>query len=474
MNLPHDPQLAEWLAAGAAEGSPEPLARALAATRRTRKRPRWTFPERWLPVQLTMTRTPSLRPTSVIVLLALVTVALVTTALYVGSQRRLPEPLFRNGAVVFSSDDDLFITDQLGGTPRLLVGGPESDSNPVFSPLGDRIAFIREGPDGRDGNRLMSVNVDGSGLTALTSLEAGISSFAWSPDGTAFLVGTVDTTAFDPIDVVKSDGSGSRRLDTGVSVLQALWRPDGRQIAVSSSDDRTYIAGADGTNLRRLPGVNGASDLTWSPDGTRLGVLSSDGNDIYQVTIADIDEDGALAELRQPTAIIGAYDLLWSPDGKHLVVGDDGLGGNRISIIDIAEDGAMTDHRRLDLDAWVPDSGPVWSPDGSQLAFELRTDSALRAGIVNPDGSGFRLIGPEVFDPGSPSTEPGGGPWKTYEREIGVTWAPDGRSIVLFEHPWRLPSVPVGPDAKVWSVDVATGEQTEIDTPVGDWQRLAP
>jgi hypothetical protein len=173
MNLQHDPQIAAWLAEGAPEGPPESLARALAATRRTRKRPRWTFPERWLPVQLTMTRTPSLRRILATVSLALLIVALVATALYVGSQRRLPEPLFRNGAVVYSSDDDLFIIDQLGGTPRLLVGGPESDSNPVFSPLGDRVAFIREEPDGQDGNRLMSVNVDGSGPTALTSLEGG-------------------------------------------------------------------------------------------------------------------------------------------------------------------------------------------------------------------------------------------------------------------------------------------------------------
>jgi hypothetical protein len=50
MTLPHDRQVAAWLADDAHEAPPDSLARALAATRRTRKRPRWTFPERWIPV----------------------------------------------------------------------------------------------------------------------------------------------------------------------------------------------------------------------------------------------------------------------------------------------------------------------------------------------------------------------------------------------------------------------------------------
>ena len=53
MTLPHDRQVAAWLADDAHEAPPDSLARALAATRRTRKRPRWTFPERWIPVQPT-------------------------------------------------------------------------------------------------------------------------------------------------------------------------------------------------------------------------------------------------------------------------------------------------------------------------------------------------------------------------------------------------------------------------------------
>jgi hypothetical protein len=79
-------------------------------------------------------------------------------------------------------------------------------------------------------------------------------------------------------------------------------------------------------------------------------------------------------------------------------------------------------------------------------------DDVDRAGIIKVDGSGFRLVGPE-------------GHWS-----VDLTWSPDGRSLVLGERDGNV----VGPRGKVVSVDVATGEETEVRTPVDSWQRLAP
>jgi TolB protein len=58
--------------------------------------------------------------------------------------------------------------------------------------------------------------------------------------------------------------------------------------------------------------------------------------------------------------------------------------------------------------------GPVWSPDGKQLAFSIMTDDAWHLGLVNTDGSGFRTVKnaelkPDAF--GAPE------------------WARDGKSI---------------------------------------------
>ena len=98
MNESMDRVLADWLREGPESGPREGLERALAATRRVGQKPGWAFLERWLPMQLTMARTPSLRPILAVVMLALLIVALVATALFIGSQRRRVAAAVRSGS----------------------------------------------------------------------------------------------------------------------------------------------------------------------------------------------------------------------------------------------------------------------------------------------------------------------------------------------------------------------------------------
>src|SRR5438477_3354593 len=58
--------------------------------------------------------------------------------------------------------------------------------------------------------------------------------------------------------------------------------------------------------------------------------------------------------------------------------------------------------------------GPVWSPDGKQLAFSIMTDNAWHLGLVNTDGSGFRFVKNAELKP---------------EAFGASEWARDGKSI---------------------------------------------
>jgi TolB protein len=423
MNESMDRVLADWLREGPETGPREALERALAATRRVGQKPRWALPERWLPMQLTMARTPSLRPILAIVMVALLTLALVAAALFIGSQRRpLPPPFgpARNGAVVYSENGDLFIADGLSGDVRTLVTGPETDSNPVFANQGDRMAFVRE-VDG--GFEVITVNPDGSDLTTLGELPGGLDRMTWSPDGSALLVSYSESdyrglTAA----IVNADGSGIQPLDTGMTADYATWRPDGRHIAFRGHDleagtSSAYIVDADGTNPRRL-------DIA---------------------TTGDVDFEG----------------MTWSPNGKHLSfmsAGElSGLTGWQINVADISANGTVTQLHPLKLDADADQEYyPSWSPDSSQLAFMREKDLKRQIGVANADGSSFRLVGPETIVPNF----------------LTPTWSPDGKSLLITEMPDFEPIREL--DRKMWAVDVATSEQTEIETPVATWQRLAP
>jgi TolB protein len=105
-----------------------------------------------------------------------------------------------------------------------------------------------------------------------------------------------------------------------------------------------------------------------------------------------------------------------SPDGTGVAFNTEGDAKNRpgperhIAIVDVAS-GKVTLVPNIPSDNCY---GPVWSPDGKQLAFSIMADGAWQLGLVNADGSNFRIVKnadlkPDAF--GAPE------------------WARDGKSI---------------------------------------------
>jgi hypothetical protein len=80
----------------------------------TRQRPAWTFPERWLPMDIAARRslasTVAWRPIAVVLALLLLLLG-AFLAIRIGSEPRLPAPygLAANGQIVYSENDDIFL-----------------------------------------------------------------------------------------------------------------------------------------------------------------------------------------------------------------------------------------------------------------------------------------------------------------------------------------------------------------------------
>ncbi len=84
--------------------------------------------------------------------------------------------------------------------------------------------------------------------------------------------------------------------------------------------------------------------------------------------------------------------------------------GRHIAVADLAN-GKVTIFKDIPSDNCF---GPVWSPDGSKLAFFIMADKEWHLGLVNADGSGFRF----AKNAGLKSDAFG-----------APTWARDGKSI---------------------------------------------
>jgi len=120
----------------------------LAVAVRSRQRPSWTFPGRWLPMADIATRStlvPRLPWRTIGVALVIVALLAVAAFAVVGSrQTRLPPPFGNagNGLVAYSSDGDIYTLDPRTGVAKAIVTGPEVDSQAEFSPDGTKLFLL--------------------------------------------------------------------------------------------------------------------------------------------------------------------------------------------------------------------------------------------------------------------------------------------------------------------------------------------
>lgn len=275
-----------------------------------------------------------------------------------------------------------------------------NDSNPVWSPAGDMIAFERSRGDKRE------IEIAQTGGTSLQTIYFQLSGAEKdSKQMQLFLPGLAEDPSYNSgvswardakrLAFMSNGGEGnydiySQLLGGDVQRLTDHREKDGLADWSPTSNQIAFVSGRSGKGDVYLldPDTRGVTQLTrgdkpylyprWSPDGKKLAMIygSTENHDIY--VMDDIKKP--FDSMRQITR--WKYDDLrpsWSPDGRKIAFYTNfNIEGEqkKWSLAVIAADGSDGD-QGADLEKWivatnvVPDieQGPAWVADGSGLVY---------------------------------------------------------------------------------------------------------
>lgn len=343
--------------------------------------------------------------------------------------QRLPGT--ENAAQPFWSPDSRWIGFLAGGKLRRVEasGGPPQD-------ISDAAGFSG-GTWNRDGvilfgsaKGLLRVTAEGGHPEAVTTLDASESGHFWPhflPDGRRYLytawsgqsanraivVGTLDSSEKTRL---LSTGSNAEYADPGYLVFH-------RESAVyaHSFDADTLTVSGEPVRVAdeiTFDAATGRGDFRVSRSGALVYFFSAGGSattgpdgplsDLAEWQLTWIDRSGqVLGRIGPPGAYRGVNV---SPDAKRVAVHRHDANGGDVYVIEPR--GAQT---RLTLDASRHSSMPVWSPDGSRIAY-----AALRSGK-------WGLY--QTLSSGSGTEE------QLHESDLPkapMSWSPDGKRIVFW------------------------------------------
>jgi len=297
------------------------------------------------------------------------------------------------------SEDDpggIWLVAVHGESRRPLTNAP-SDSRecqPVFSPDGTRLAFLRRtgapGQPPRASVHILSLSADltPSGPPMRVASEEGfIRGLAWTPDGR----GLMYTAMSGPRSTVKRIATTRGSEEAPMQPEPMPFASDALELSIAGSGRLVYSAPFRDVAVWKLP----------------LGGL--------------IDRPSAIPPLNSP---FDEETPDYSPDGKRLTFGSTRSGGREIWIANADGSSAV----QMTSIGGAQTSNPRWSPDGRTILFDSGREGSADLYLLQLDTRELRRL---TDDPGS---------------DVMPRWSRDGRSIYFNSDRtgryeiWRMPA----------------------------------
>jgi TolB protein len=244
-----------------------------------------------------------------------------------------------------------------------------------------RIAAVRKTKEGRE---LILFDVDGKRPQVLLAEKLLILMPAWRPDGKELLVTSYRNGRPELWAYRLADRSFRKLIAVGPLTMGGVYSPDGTRIAFTASQNGgttdVWVADADGGNPRRLT-REPSDDLSpcWSPDGKRIAFVSNRPGS-PQIYVMNADGGNPVRLTFQ-----GNYNQTpqWSPRGDLIAF----TARDERKVFDVFTVSPDTGKvERVTQNQGATNEEPTWAPNGRLLAFTSDRRGTPQLVVSSVDG----------------------------------------------------------------------------------------